>query len=553
MRFTPLIVLGVSLCASASFAAAPATVVDPTRITAHVKVLSADDFEGRGPATRAEARTVDYLVQQLQAMGVQPGGDLQGGARLWTQDVPLQRAEITGPLPISVRAGGDAFSYQQGEQMVIRAAQTGTHHVNVTNVPLVFVGYGVHAPERNWDDYKNVDLKGRIALVLVNDPDYETGDGDFGGKAMTYYGRWTYKFEEAARRGAAGVFVIHETGPASYGWATPANSDAGPTFDVVRDDPLAQHTPVEAWIHRDAAVDLFRRAGLDFERLKTAARQRDFKPVTLANIAFSTDFDVRTERVVSKNVVGVLPGTSHPDERIIYTAHWDHLGIGRPDSKGDRIYNGAVDNAAGVAQVLEIARAFGNAPRTPRTIQFLFVTAEEKNLLGTEYYASRPLYPLATTVANLNTDSPRPTSLARNFSTAGDGATTLQDELIATGRAFGRTYSPDPSPGAGRFFRSDHFALAKRGVPAISYKSGDDLVEGGKAAARSWDEAYTRDKYHQPADEFGPAWRSDGIAGDAELLYALGRNLATSRIWPSWKPDSEFKAARDASAASRKP
>jgi Zn-dependent M28 family amino/carboxypeptidase len=544
------------LCVSAGtaatlHAAAPAPIADPERITAHVKLLSADDFEGRAPASAAETKTVDYLVKQLQAIGVQPGGDLRGTARAWTQDVPLQRAETVGPMRIEVRARGETLQWKQSEQIVIRAAQTGTARVSLQDAPVVFVGYGVHAPERSWDDYKGVDLKGRIALVLVNDPDFETGKGDFGGKAMTYYGRWTYKFEEAARRGAAGVFVIHETEASSYGWATPANSDTAAMFDVVRENPLAQHTPVEAWIHRDATVELFRRAGLDFERYKAQARARDFRPVALDGIAFSTEFDVKTERVVSKNVVGVLPGTTHPEERIVYTAHWDHLGVGRPDAKGDDIYNGAVDNAAGVAQILEIARAFARAPRTPRTIVFLLVTAEEKGLLGTEYYATHPLYPLATTVANLNTDSPRPTGPARDFSTAGDGAVTLQDDLVATGREFDRVYAPDSQPAAGRFFRSDHFALAKRGVPAISFKSGDDLRDGGKTAGEAWGKAYTADRYHQPADQMTADWRSDGIAADADLLYYLGRKLATSREWPRWKDGSEFKAVRDASAKER--
>jgi Zn-dependent M28 family amino/carboxypeptidase len=550
VRFAAFLCFSLGTAATLN-AAAPAPVIDPARITAHVKVLSADDFEGRAPASNAETKTVDYLVRQLKAAGVQPGGDLRGSTRAWTQDVPLLRAETVGPLRISVRAGGETLQWKQSEQIVIRAALTGASHVNVEDAPLVFVGYGVSAPERNWDDYKGVDLKGRIALMLVNDPDFETGAGDFGGKAMTYYGRWTYKFEEAARRGAAGVFVIHETAAASYGWATPANSDAAPMFDVVRDDPLAQHTPLEAWIQRDAAADLFRRAGLDFERLKAQARTREFRPVTLDGVAFSTDFDVKTGRVVSKNVVGVLPGRTHPAERIVYTAHWDHLGVGRPDAKGDAIYNGAVDNAAGVAQVLEIARAFAKAPRTARTTVFMFVTAEEKGLLGSEYYATHPLYPLATTVANLNTDSPRPTAPARDFTTAGDGAVTLQDDLIITGREFGRTYTPDPLPAAGRFFRSDHFSLAKRGVPAISFKSGDDLREGGKAAGEVWNSAYDAGSYHQPADEFTADWRSDGIAADADLLYVLGRGLASSREWPQWKDGSEFRAVRDASAAER--
>jgi Zn-dependent M28 family amino/carboxypeptidase len=543
---------GVFAIVTASALAAPPAVVDPNKITEHVRVLASDEFEGRAPASAGEKKTLEYLIAQLKAAGLQPGGDPQASGRGWTQDVPLQRAEIKGPMSISVRAGNETLQYQQSEQIVLRAAQTGTNEVAINAAPIVFAGYGVTAPERKWDDYKGIDLKGKVVLMLVNDPDFETGQGDFGGKAMTYYGRWTYKFEEAARRGAAGVLVIHEEAPAAYPWATPANSDAAPTFDIIRRNPLEQHTPMEGWIQRDVAVDLFKRAGLDFAKLKAQAQTRQFRPVTLQDVTFSTKFAVDTQRVISKNVVAILPGKQHADEHVIYTAHWDHVGVGRPDAKGDAIYNGAVDNAAGVGQVIEIARAFAANERTDRSVVFLFVTAEEKNLLGTEYYAANPLYPLATTVADLNTDAPRPTGPSKDFTTAGDGALTLQDDVIAVAKEFGRYFSPDTAPAAGRFFRSDHFALAKRGVPAISFKSGEDLVDGGRAAGEAYGKAYTRDRYHQPADEFTADWRSDGIAADASLLYEVGRRLANSSEWPTWKLGSEFKQIRDATASQRR-
>ncbi|MBL8265363.1 M28 family metallopeptidase, partial [Steroidobacter sp.] len=455
------------LTLTAALAAAP-VVIDPDKITEHVRVLSSDEFEGRAPASAGETKTVDYLIAQLKAAGLQPGGDKQGFGRAWTQDVPLLRAEIQGPMSISVHAAGETLQWKQSEQIVIRAAQTGTDQVNIEGAPIVFAGYGVSAPERNWDDYKGLDLKGKVVLMLVNDPDFDTGYGDFGGKAMTYYGRWTYKFEEAARRGAAGVLVVHEEAPASYPWATPANSDAAAMFDIVRRNPLEQHTPMEGWIHKDTTLDLLKRAGLDFAKLKAQAQTREFRPVTLPGVSFSTRYAVNTQRVISKNVVAILPGKKHADEYIVYSAHWDHIGVGRPDADGDTIYNGAVDNAAGVAQVIEIARLFANSERTDRSVVFLFVTAEEKNLLGTEYYAANPLYPLAKTVGNLNTDAPRPTGPAKDFTTAGDGAVTLQDNVIAVAREYDRYFTPDTLPQAGRFFRSDHFALAKRGVPAIS-------------------------------------------------------------------------------------
>jgi len=323
-------------------------------------------------------------------------------------------------------------------------------------------------------------------------------------------------------------------------------------FDVQRDDPRAAHVPVEGWIQRDAAALLLQKAGLSFDDLKAQARERTFRPTELKGVTLDVSFRVKREQVVSKNIVAVLPGGNHADEWVLYTAHWDHLGTGKPDADGDAIFNGAVDNAAGVAQLLEIARAFQKAPRTQRSLGFLFVGAEEQGLLGSEYYATHPLYPLEKTVADLNTDSPRPTAPARDYMTSGDAPLTLMDTLVEVGREFKRTHSPDSRPQAGLFFRSDHFSFAKRGVPAISFKSGDDLLEGGVAAGRAWVEAYDKNRYHQPNDEFdAKSWRSDGIAADALLLYTLGRRLAESREWPEWKEGSEFRAIRESSAAQR--
>ena len=547
-------ILPAALVAALVMACAPrAPQFDQARITGDVRVLSGDDFEGRAPASAGEARTVDYLVSQLTAAGLEPGGDLQpGGSRAWTQDVPLARSEIDGPVRVQATAGREGLQWSQGNEVAIRAAQNGDAEVNLARAPVVFVGYGVNAPERNWDDFRNEDLKGKIALILVNDPDFETGSGDFGGKAMTYYGRWTYKYEEMARRGAAGALVIHETAPAAYGWETVKNSNTGPVFDVQRDDPRAAHVPLEGWIQRDAAALLLQKAGLKFDELKALARTREFRPVTLQGVTMDVSFSVKREQVVSKNIMAVLPGAKHAGEWVMYTAHWDHLGKREPDAEGDAIFNGAVDNAAGVAQLLEIARAFQKAPRTERSLGFLFVGAEEQGLLGSEYYATHPLYPLETTVANLNTDSPRPTSPAHDFMTSGDAPLTLMDSLIEEAGKLKRRHSPDSRPEAGLFFRSDHFSFAKRGVPAISFKSGDNLKEGGVEAGKAWSEAYNKDRYHQPNDEFdAKTWRSDGIAADAALLYALGRRLADSREWPEWKGGSEFKAIREVSKAQR--
>lgn len=533
-------------------AAAGAPTFDGKRLSAEVKVLSSDEFEGRGPATAGETKTIDYVVGELKAAGVQPGGDLKDGKRVWTQAVPLTRSEIEGKPEIAIAVAGKTQTLTQGEQIAVRAALDGSKTVAIDDAPLVFVGYGVKAPERDWDDFKGVDVKGKIVVALINDPDFESGQGDFGGKAMTYYGRWTYKYEEAARQGAKGLLIVHETEPASYGWATVKNSNTNTMFDVVRDKPGDTHPTMEGWIQRDFAVDLFKRAGLDFEALKKQAQTRAFKPVPLKGVTLSADYAVKSEVITSQNIVGRIEGRQRPDETVIYSAHWDHLGVGAPDAKGDRIYNGAVDNATGTAALIEIGRAFAKGKRPQRSVVLLAVTAEEKGLLGSEYYSSKPLYPLGKTVAVINMDALDPTGPARDFTTAGSAKQDLLDELIATGQRWNLTYVTDPKPEAGHFFRSDHFPFAKRGVPAVSFGSGDDKVEGGKAAGDAAQKAYTADRYHQPADQWEASWTFAGMARDLEVLYTLGADLANSKRWPNWSPDSEFRGARDKTAAERK-
>jgi Zn-dependent M28 family amino/carboxypeptidase len=369
---------------------------------------------------------------------------------------------------------------------------------------------------------------------------------------MTYYGRWTYKFEEAARQGAAGMLIVHETAPASYGWATVKNSNTNTMFDIVRDHPATEHAPLEGWITREFAVDLFKRSGLDFEALKKQAQARDFKPVALKDATLSADYAVDSKVITSQNIAGMVEGSQRPDETVIYSAHWDHLGVGKPDETGDRIFNGAVDNASGVAALLELARMFASGPKPQRSVVFLNVTAEEKGLLGSEYYAAKPLYPLAKTVAVINSDALGADGIARNFTTSGSAESDLLDELIADGKAFGLAYAPDPHPEAGHFFRSDHFPFAKRGVPALSYGSGNDLVVGGIAAGEAAGKDYTKNRYHQPADEWAAIKSFDGLAHDLPLLYKLGSDLANSTRWPNWAKGSEFRGTRDASAGERK-
>jgi Zn-dependent M28 family amino/carboxypeptidase len=541
----------------AMLAAATAQAATPPKFNSHhlsqdVKILASDEFEGRGPNTAGEVKTVDFLVKQFKAAGLKPGGDLVGGQRSWTQDVPLGRFEIKGPVEVSINDGKGTLKLAQGDEIAVRAAMNGSKLVDFANAPLVFVGYGVSAPERNWDDFKGVDLKGKLAVVLINDPDFETGQGDFGGKAMTYYGRWSYKYEEMARRGALGTIIVHETAPASYGWATVKNSNTNVMYDVVRKEPGKEHAPMEAWIQRGQAVDLFKRAGLDFEKAKLQAQDRDFKPVELQGLTLSAHYAVDAQVIKSKNVVARLDGAAHPGQFVIYSAHWDHLGVGLPDAKGDKIYNGAVDNATGTAALLELARAYAKAPRPQRSVVFLAVTAEEKGLLGSEYYASNPLYPLAQTAGVINMDALSPQGAARNFTISGSAKLELLDQLVATAAKRNVSYAPDPKPEAGHFFRSDHFPFAKRGVPAISFGSGQDWVHGGVEAGKASSEAYTADNYHQPSDEWKASWSFEGMARDLDILYSLGRGLADSAAWPNWAQDSEFRAVRDQSAAERK-
>ncbi|HYN80611.1 MAG TPA: M28 family metallopeptidase [Gemmatimonadaceae bacterium] len=548
-RFHLVTLLAISACTpTVNTAVAPSGSSATTdRIAADIRTVSSDAFLGRGPATPAEEMTVNYIRDRLQAAGVQPGGP--NGS--WFQEVPLVKADIVGAPSLTVNVNGQPTSLRQGEQIAVRASMQNVDRVSIQNAPIVFLGYGVRAPERNWDDFKGENVRGKVGLVLINDPDFETGQGDFGGKAMTYYGRWTYKYEEAARQGLAGMLVVHETAPASYGWATVKNSNTNTMFDIVRSNPAEVHPLLEGWVQRDDVVRLLTAVGQDFEALKKRAQTRDFRPVTLGNATFSASYQVKRETIRSKNVLGRLPGTTHPDERILFGAHWDHLGVGAPDARGDTIYNGAVDNGTGIGAVLELARLFAAGPRTQRSLVFAFWTAEEKGLLGSEYYASNPVYPLETTVAGFNIDALSPTGRARDVRVVGSGQTDIEDRLKTVLASTNRVITPDPNPEAGYFFRSDHFPMAKRGVPMLYMGSGIDLFNGGTAAGRAAGEAYRRDAYHQPADEFRPTWNLAGIAEDVSVLHQLGLQLANSREWPNYRETSEFRPVRDKSAARR--
>ncbi len=527
--------------------------IDPARMSAIVKTLASDAFQGRAPGTPGEAATVAYLVDRFRALGLRPAGD-NGG---WLQKVPLVHNVAGAPTRLEVKLGESTLPLLAGRDINPQTARP-VSRVRITDAPMVFVGYGVSAPERGWDDFKGVDLRGKVAIFLVNDPDFEAGPDDpvagkFGGRAMTYYGRWTYKFEEAARRGAIAAFVVHETAAAGYGWNVAANSVGG-TYDIVRAADQTQPVLLQAWISREAAVGLLAKSGLDFEALKRQARDPSFTPVELRGARLDIDMPVNTERVDSQNVLAVLPGTKHPDETILFAAHWDAFGIGAADSDGRTIRPGANDDGLGIAGVLELARAFARTRRTERTLVFAAWTAEERGLLGSETFGVHPLFPPAKIVADLTIDILQTAGPSRDVVLVGAGQNDLEKALARAAAAQGRTVTPDAKPERGLFYRADHFSLAKRGVPTLllmGIGGGADLVSGGRTAGDAWVSDYTAHCYHETCDAWSATWDLRGAAEDVDLLYRIGLELADSRSWPEWYAASEFKAIRDASASAR--
>lgn len=558
--FGGLALTGVLIAGSA---AAQTPLINAARISQDDKIISSDAYMGRGINTPAEPMTLAYIEKGFAAAGFQPGGD-NGG---WTQDVHLRNFVVSDPKLAFVSADGKVTDLRVGDDITV-STRGALSDVSFDKTPLVFVGYGVTAPERGWDDFKgpdgkDIDVKGKIVVVLINDPDFpDPSLNTFNGKAMTYYGRWTYKYEEAARRGAAGVLIIHDADAASYGWETVRNSNTGNKYDIVRPDPSKVSPKLEAWISHATADALFQSAGLDLADLRVKARSKDFQPVAL-NVTLSGGYHVTASEIVTHNVVARLPGTTHPDETILYSAHWDHLGICAPQAK-DKICNGAVDNGTGIATLLELARAFGKraSPSSSeaigqnkfpqRSVVMIAFTAEESGLLGSEYYASNPIYPLSKTVAGINMDALNVNGRTRNIEVTGYGQSSLEDILKLYAAQQGRVITPDEQPEAGGFFRSDHFPLVKRGVPMLDAGSGLDMVKGGVAAGKAFSNDYTNNHYHQPSDEWSPTWDLSGLVEDATLYYDIGSALANSRIWPQWRDTSEFKAARDATASDRR-
>jgi Zn-dependent M28 family amino/carboxypeptidase len=521
--------------------------IDGARILEHTRTLSSDAFEGRAPGTPGEARTVEYLVSQFKVLGLQPG-NTDGS---YEQDVRLVGLTPSERHPLTVTKGSQRRTFKWKDEVVAWSKHV-ADGASLDDSDLVFVGYGVEAPEFDWNDFKDVDVKGKTIIVLVNDPQVPDpadpsalDEKTFGGRAMTYYGRWTYKYEEAARRGAAGVFIVHETEPAGYPFSV-VQGNLGERLDLVAEDGNKGRADIEGWLSLDAARALLSMAGHDLDALKKQALTREFRPVPLGLTA-SMGISSAMRTMASKNVLARLEGSDPAvkDELVIYTAHWDHFGIGDPVD-GDTIYNGALDNASGTAMVLEIARAFTQVePRPRRSVLFLLVTAEEQGLLGSAFYAAYPIYPLEKTAAVVNIDGINQWGRTRDITVIGLGASELDDHLRKAAAEQGRTLRPDPESEKGFYYRSDHFNFAKQGVPALYTDTGTEYEGKDEGFAQRKRDEYTSRDYHSPSDEVKPDWDLTGAVDDAQLLMAVGYRVANAERLPEWAPGNEFRATRE--------
>ncbi|TMP76461.1 M28 family metallopeptidase [Pseudoalteromonas sp. S1608] len=505
--------------------------IQADEIAKHVKVLASDEFGGRAPSSEGEKLTLDYLTQEFTALGFEPGnGDS------FFQEVPLVSLEADSDMVLNI--GGKDYQYKK--DMVMGSSRISAQE-GIENSELVFVGYGVNAPEYNWNDYEGLDVKGKTVVMLVNDPGFATKDPNlFTGDAMTYYGRWTYKYEEASRQGAAGAIIIHETAPASYPWSVVENSWSGEQFGFVKDNNNMDRVAVEGWVTVDVAKELFTKAGLDFDTAKAEAAKGAYH-VDMGDLAATVNVKNTIKKSVSYNFIATLPGSKTPDEHVIYSAHWDHLGTDK-NRKGDQIYNGAHDNATGTAGMIEVAEAFTKLGKRPdRSMTFLAVTAEEQGLLGSKYYAANPVIPANKTVANINMDSLNLLGKVKDISVVGIGKSQM-DELLATAaKEQGRTVSGDPKPSSGGYYRSDHFAFANMGVPAMYAGGGSEAFDEETANYRKRMSLVLRGCYHQPCDRYRDEWDLSGAVQDLQLFYKVGFDISQQTQWPTWNENSEFQ------------
>jgi len=539
--FPVLMILSIFACNDPKNSSADSDVtINSDSLLAHIATLSSDEFQGRRPFTAGETKTTAYLQSQCQAIGLEPGN-----GNSFLQQVPLVEIKPKGTPQLSFQTKQGKMDLKNMEDFVIFTESTDTS-ISVDDAGIVFAGFGVVAPEYNWNDYEGLDVKDKVVLVMVNDPGFTTKDSTlFKGKTMTYYGRWTYKYEEAARQGAKGCIIIHNTEAASYPFAVVQNSNGGAKLHLDKRGSNDYQLPIEGWVSEPTAMKLLAAAGLD-SSVFIKANQRGFKPIDLGmkvNAKLQTSVVFNT----SNNVIAKITGSTRPDECIVYTAHWDHLGIGIPDANGDSIYNGALDNASGTAAILEIARAFKQQEKKPeRSIVFLWVTAEEQGLLGSAWYASHPVFAPEKTVADINLDVINANGRMKDISISGAGQSELEDIFAEEIKKQGRYIAPESRPEAGLYFRSDHFNFAKIGVPALTTDNGVDHVENGKAYGQQKEEEWNAKYYHQPDDEYDTSrWDITGALQDIKVMFEVGRRLAYGNEWPKWKEGSEFKAIRE--------
>ena len=547
---------GAEVAATDTASEAPAATESPistANMSEITKVLASDEFMGRAPGTEGETKTVAYLIERFEDLGLEPAG--RDGQ--WTDTVTLKHSQVNEVRTLNVSLGDTVIPLAQARDVEISSANP-RETITVEDAPVVFVGFGVTAPERDWDDFGDVDLTGKVALFLVNDPDFGVAEDDpvngvFGGRRMTYYGRWTYKYEEAARRGAVAALVVHDTKGAGYGWNVAASSP-GENY-AVSGKGSKPAVDLQGWLQEDMAKQWLAAAGYDLDALRTAARKRDFQAFQLGDLRFNADLGLSVETVESQNVLGKITGTTRPDETIMVSGHWDAYGIGIPDAEGRVVMPGANDDALGMAGVMEIARNLKAGPAPERTVVFAAWTGEESGLLGSEAYAQDPIYPLETTVANFTLDILQTAGPAKDVIQVGEGQSDLEERMAAAAAKQGRTISPEGLPENGLFYRADHFSLARRGVPVLlimGIAGGSDLVEGGREAGIDWVAGYVSQRYHNQNDAWHPDWDLRGAAQDVELFLDMTRDLANSTEWPDLKATSEFKGLREASAASRK-
>lgn len=509
-------------------------------LAASIQILAHDSLEGRAPGTAGEDRTIRFLTNEFEQLGLVPGnGDS------WTQDVPLVSIIPNSDMVLEISGDEESETLTYKTDFVATTERV-VDAISLDDSELVFVGYGIVAPEYAWNDYEGLDAAGKTVVILVNDPGYTTEDPDlFNGRTMTYYGRWTYKYEEAARQGAAGALIVHRTGPAGYPWAVVENGWSGPQFGLADagDDPKVK---IGGWITEDRARAMFTRAGRDFDEMDRSALSPDFVPIPLGLTA-SLEIRNTIASSLSRNFLAVLPGDERPDEYVIYTAHYDHFGIDPTTEGDDKIYNGARDNASGTAGLLEVARGFVAAPDRPdRSIMFLAVTAEEQGLLGSKFYASHPVVPLNRTAADINMDGLITWGMTNDITVVGLGNSELDDYVQAAASAQGRVVKPDAEPEKGFYYRSDHFEFAKKGVPALYTHVGIDLIDGGEERGRAELDEWTTERYHKPNDEYDETWDLTGAVQDLQMFFMVGWRIANEDRWPNWREGNEFRAARDA-------